>query len=188
MLPGYYLRERNPYETTFGKSLVSKFGYQDEDGGFFSGAVSGALKGVIGTPAMVTSLFQFDDPEADRMKKLITLQELYGIPRRAATVQNFLDNGELSTGLDGVDHPIINREIKLEEADKLYKELKANEEEIRKLAGQGDKKALQDLRVIEAGDSMESSTYWSRYFEKINRIDQLYTPKLSAHAGEGEIS
>lgn len=185
MLPGYYLRERNPYETTFGKSLVSKFGYQDEDGGFFSGAGSGALKGVIGTPAMVTSLFQFDDPEADRMKKLITLQELYGIPRRAATVQNFLDNGELSTGLDGVDHPIINREIKLEEADKLYKELKANEEEIRKLAGQGDKKALQDLRVIEAGDSRESSTYWSRYFEKINRIDQLYTPKLSAHAGEG---
>ncbi len=184
------LREMRDGEEVYGKTAISKWGYQPKERTWLGAAATGAVKGASMIPGAVVGLYDatLGDMSEHRLQTLVKMRAMYGVPSKSLAADNLLENGSFLTGLEGVDHPLANMEVSQESAEKVYDQLKEDEDRWRELAKSGDKLAKLNVDIIDMGDGVVGKSVLRRIAASSHLWQDQYTPKESVRAQEGAFS
>lgn len=182
-----YLRELKDGEDAYGKTSISKMGYQERERNWLSAYGVGFGRGAAQLPAYLPAIYDgiWGDMSHKRLQTLVGMRELYNSPSKSMAFNNAAEFGDFHTGLENAYDGLAEKEVSEETAHAVYQQLKQDEEMWRERAKQGDRIAQINTRIIDMGDGLDGRSAMNRIAASAHLWTSQNLPVSSVRSEEG---
>lgn len=166
------LREARYFEPLFDKNVVSKFGDQPRERTWGGALGASFINSVLELPAYASAGINntWGDTSKRRLRTMVHMHETYGAPTWGSTADKLYSRGDMSPGSATPVNWAEAARTSEERAYEIYNQLKDDEERIRALAKEGDRKSQLDANIIDLGDGLYGHTALERLMMSGNAI------------------